>query len=58
LPQLGQVILSRLALLPFAITNSAQCITRIGFTKEEMTAHGFRSSASAIFNERGYKPIG
>jgi integrase len=34
--------------------NSA--LRRMGYTKEEMTAHGFRSSASTILNERGYNP--
>ena len=32
--------------------NSA--LRRIGYTKEEVCAHGFRSSASTILNERGY----
>lgn len=32
--------------------NSA--LRRMGFTQDEMTAHGFRSSASTILNERGY----
>jgi hypothetical protein len=32
--------------------NSA--LRRMGYTKEEMTSHGFRSSASTILNERGY----
>ena len=32
--------------------NSA--LRRIGYTKEEVTAHGFRSSASTILNERGF----
>src|SRR5262249_2415318 len=34
--------------------NSA--LRRMGYTKEEVTAHGFRSSASTILNERGYNP--
>lgn len=34
--------------------NSA--LRRMGYTKEEMTAHGFRSSASTILNERGFTP--
>lgn len=34
--------------------NSA--LRRMGFAKEEMTAHGFRSSASTILNGRGYEP--
>jgi integrase len=32
--------------------NSA--LRRMGYTKEEMTSHGWRSSASTILNERGY----
>lgn len=34
--------------------NSA--LRRMGFGKDEATAHGFRSSASTILNERGYDP--
>ena len=28
---------------------------RMGFTQDEMTAHGFRSTASSILNERGVR---
>jgi integrase len=28
----------------------------MGYTKDEVTAHGFRSSASTILNERGFDP--
>ena len=28
-------------------------LRRLGFSKEEMTAHGFRSAASSILNESG-----
>jgi integrase len=34
--------------------NSA--LRRIGCAKEEMTAHGFRSAASTVLNERGFHP--
>lgn len=34
--------------------NSA--LRRMGFAKDEMTAHGFRSTASTILNERGHNP--
>lgn len=34
--------------------NSA--LRRMGYTKNEVTAHGFRSSASTILNERGFDP--
>ena len=28
----------------------------MGYTKDEVTAHGFRATASTILNERGYNP--
>jgi integrase len=31
-------------------------LRRMGYTKEEMTPHGFRSAASTILNERGFNP--
>lgn len=31
-------------------------LRRMGFTQDEMTAHGFRSTASTILNERGFRP--
>ena len=34
--------------------NSA--LRRMGYSKDEMTAHGFRSTASTILNERGFSP--
>lgn len=34
--------------------NSA--IRRMGFTKDEMTTHGFRATASTLLNERGFSP--
>jgi integrase len=34
--------------------NSA--LRRMGYTKDEVTAHGFRSAASTILNERGFNP--
>ncbi len=34
--------------------NSA--LRRIGYTKDEVTAHGFRVTASTIMNERGFDP--
>ncbi len=33
--------------------NSA--LRRMGFTKDEMTAHGFRAMASTVLNEKGYR---
>jgi hypothetical protein len=29
-------------------------LRRLGFSREEMTVHGFRSIASTILNEQGY----
>ena len=34
--------------------NSA--LRRMGYTKDEVTAHGFRVTASSILNARGYDP--
>jgi integrase len=34
--------------------NSA--LRRMGYAKDEMTAHGFRSAASTVLNERGFRP--
>jgi integrase len=31
-------------------------LRRMGYAKEEMTAHGFRSAASTILNDRGFRP--
>ncbi len=31
-------------------------LRRMGFTQDEMTAHGFRAAASSILNERGFRP--
>lgn len=31
-------------------------LRRIGYSKEEATAHGFRATASSMLNSRGYKP--
>ena len=37
-------------------THSMQLLRRMGFTPDEMSAHGFRSSASTILNENGFNP--
>lgn len=31
-------------------------LRRMGYTKEEVTAHGFRATASTLLNQRGYDP--
>lgn len=47
-------VLSRRRALSENTFNTA--LRRLGYAKEEMTAHGFRSSASTILNERGFNP--
>jgi integrase len=31
-------------------------LRRMGYSKDEMTVHGFRGMASTLLNERGYRP--
>lgn len=31
-------------------------LRRLGYTKDEMTGHGFRSMASTLLNEQGFPP--
>ena len=31
-------------------------LRRLGYTKEQMTGHGFRSMASTLLNEQGFPP--
>ena len=31
-------------------------LRRVGFSKEEMTGHGFRTMASTLLNEQGWHP--
>ncbi|MEK7994745.1 MAG: tyrosine-type recombinase/integrase [Planctomycetota bacterium] len=54
----GELVLpslrSNLKTLSENAMNSA--LRRMGYTKDEVTAHGFRSSASTILNERGWNP--
>ncbi len=39
---------------PFSENTLNAALRRLGFTKDEMTAHGFRSMASTILNEQGW----
>ena len=39
---------------PIAIESMLVAIRSMGFTKEEMTMHGFRGMASTLLNEQGY----
>jgi integrase len=42
--------------LPLSENALNSALRRMGYTKEEMTAHGFRASASTILNSRGCNP--
>lgn len=42
--------------LPLSENALNSALRRMGYTKDEMTAHGFRASASTILNSRGHNP--
>ncbi|CAH1655071.1 MULTISPECIES: integrase arm-type DNA-binding domain-containing protein [unclassified Chelatococcus] len=44
----------RSVLRPMSENTLNAALRRLGFTKEEMTSHGFRASASSMLNESGY----
>lgn len=44
----------RSAVKPLSENAFNAALRRMGYTKDEVTAHGFRSSASTILNERGF----
>jgi integrase len=46
----------RSAMKPLSEGSMISALRRMGYTKEEMSPHGFRSSASTILNERGVNP--
>ena len=46
----------RSTLRPLSENAMNSALRRMGYTKDEMTAHGFRASASSILNERGFDP--
>jgi len=41
---------------PMSDNTINMALRRIGYSKEEMTAHGFRSMASTLLNEHGWNP--
>ncbi|MCW5716919.1 MAG: tyrosine-type recombinase/integrase [Bauldia sp.] len=41
---------------PLSENSMNAALRRLGYGQEEMTSHGFRSSASTILNERGFNP--
>ena len=46
----------RTASKPLSENAMNSALRRMGYAKDEMTAHGFRSAASTILNERGCNP--
>jgi integrase len=46
----------RSSIKPLSENAMNSVLRRMGDSKEEATAHGFRSSASTILNERGFNP--
>ena len=44
---------NRSVLQPISENTLNAALRRLGYTKEEMTAHGFRSTASTLLNESG-----
>lgn len=52
----GQLVLPsiRSSSKPLSENAMNSALRRMGYTQDEMTAHGFRSSASTILNERGF----
>jgi integrase len=54
----GQLVLPsiRSARKPLSENSMNAALRRMGYSQDEMTAHGFRSAASTILNERGFNP--
>lgn len=46
----------RSSIKPLSENAMNSALRRMGYSKDEATAHGFRSSASTILNERGFSP--
>src|ERR1700683_1757059 len=46
----------RSAVKPLSENAMNSALRRMGYTKDQMCPHGFRSSASTILNERGFNP--
>jgi integrase len=54
----GELVLPSIRSLSRPLSENAMnsALRRMGYAQNEMTAHGFRSSASTILNERGFNP--
>ena len=58
LSDLGELIFPSLRTHTRSLSDNAfnSALRRMGFAKDEMTAHGFRASASTMLNENGFNP--
>ena len=54
----GELVLPSIRSLSRPLSENAMnsALRRMGYAQDEMTAHGFRSTASTILNERGFNP--
>jgi integrase len=54
----GELVMPSIRSLDRPLSENAMnsALRRMGYAQEDMTAHGFRSSASTILNERGFNP--
>ena len=54
----GELVLPSIRSIKRPLSENAmnRALRRMGYDKEEMTSHGFRSTASTILNERGFDP--
>jgi integrase len=55
---LGEYVFPSLLTLTRPMSNNTvnTALRRLGYTKEQMTGHGFRSMASTMLNEQGFPP--
>ncbi len=56
--EFGELIFPSLRSYQKALSENAMnsALRRMGYTQDEMTSHGFRSTASTILNENGFNP--
>ena len=54
----GELVLPSIRSITRPLSENAMnsALRRMGYAQNEMTAHGFRSSASTVLNERGFNP--
>jgi integrase len=54
----GEYVFPSLLTLERPMSNNTvnTALRRLGYTKEQMTGHGFRSMASTLLNEQGFHP--